>query len=693
MAHVVIFEGGKADMSKFAALMVAKTVDNHPSKTPRILFPTGTTPLGENGYFAELIKLRSSGKANTEGIRLVSGDEYHGIPQSNPGSFCTYLTEKVINPLGMSTEASLQLNGGFIGMPDKADEECRAFENNLRLDPCELAVLGLGTNGHVAFNDPPSDLCTKTRRLKLTEGSVKSAQADFPTFSPEELPTEALSVGLSTLKECCKLCIVLVVGARKQEIVKQCLRSDQSISPSVPASQLRYAKNFMFFMDRDAAKLLLEEEKYAPRLTIIPKFPSDSIDELSCKTLVEWTPSLKRPINECSEVHRKAIVVADVGGTNGRIRIYLKSIHDSGNRIDIVDENPWFERIYRMALFNSYSELASNVVKDVLSVCKHSRASATIEFVSGCFAVCGPVTENGTKNDPNNLWPGKFEYAKKISKIFGIDDESKFKFINDFESIGHSLAASHSRNPVDVPDVGTLSTQCRPKNLHVLHPGQKNGGQVIGCMGAGTGLGLVFLTPALQSDGSVSYHVFPSEGGMGDTFSPRNQTEWNLKQFLMKKHGEYIEIERIVSGPGLADVYRFLLLTNKILDVNVDSIDEDKQGAYVSSLAESFETGKADNSNELSRVALEALDLFLDVYGRALGASALTLMCFSGLYIAGGILSKVLWRLKQKNILVSSYLNQGPKMSGTVSDIPLILIKDPDVGLLGALKVGMELNS
>ena len=125
----------------------------------------------------------------------------------------------------------------------------------------------------------------------------------------------------------------------------------------------------------------------------------------------------------------------------------------------------------------------------------------------------------------------------------------------------------------------------------------------------------------------------------------------------------------------------------------MDSIDEDKQGAYVSSLAESFETGKADNSNELSRVALEALDLFLDVYGRALGASALTLMCFSGLYIAGGILSKVLWRLKQKNILVSSYLNQGPKMSGTVSDIPLILIKDPDVGLLGALKVGMELNS
>ena len=73
---------------------------------------------------------------------------------------------------------------------------------------------------------------------------------------------------------------------------------------------------------------------------------------------------------------------------------------------------------------------------------------------------------------------------------------------------------------------------------------------------------------------------------MGDTFHP-GIDRVEFKQFLMKKHGEYIEIERIVSGPGLADVYRFLLLTNKILDVNVDSIDEDKQGAYVSSLAES----------------------------------------------------------------------------------------------------------
>ena len=282
--------------------------------------------------------------------------------------------------------------------------------------------------------------------------------------------------------------------------------------------------------------------------------------------------------------------------------------------------------------------------------------------------------------------PGQFEYAKNLAAIFKIQDVNRFKFINDFESIGHSIAAKHENSS---------STRCQPEKLHVLHDngGNNDSCQVIGCMGAGTGLGLVYLTPVLVVDeddttttiangGFTKYNVFPSEGGMVDSFSPRNEIEWRLKKFLMNKYGEYIEIERIVSGPGLADVYRFFLEENDKHDAKLNDIDEDQLGAYVSMCARNN-----DDENTCHLFALQALDLFLDVYGRALGASAITLMCFSGLYIAGGILSKVLWRLKQKNILVESYLNQGPKMSNIVNDIPLILIEDGDVGLRGALKV------
>ena len=408
MAHVVVFDGGKQDMSTFIGSIVSKIIDRHPSKTPRLLFPTGSTPLGPDGYFAALINLRKNHSVKTEGIRLVSGDEYHGIKPSNPGSFCTYLTNNVMTPLGMSIEQSLQLNGGFIGDEKKADEECLNFENNLRLDPCELAVLGLGTNGHVAFNDPPSDVDTTTRRLNLTQGSIDASQHDFPNLSKNELPTEALSVGLKTLKECAKMCVVLVVGEKKKDIVKKCLSSNQPITPDVPASQLRDANNFMFFMDHDAAKELLapENKQFAPaKVTIIPNFSNSSGNIFHPPE--EFIPKANKSIQN----NRKAIVVADIGGTNGRIRVFLKSIHDSDeneNIIKSIDKSPWFEKVYRMSLFHSYSEVAKQCVDDISTICKRAgvdeKNNSHIEFISGCWAVCGPVTNNGAINDPNNLW-------------------------------------------------------------------------------------------------------------------------------------------------------------------------------------------------------------------------------------------------------------------------------------------------
>ena len=131
MARVVIFDGGKKDMSKFLGALVTKIIEKHPTDSPRILFPTGTTPLGQDGYFAELIRLRENSNVKTEGIRLVSGDEYHGIKPSSPGSFCSYLIKNVMTPLGLSVEESLQLNGGFIEDEHAADAECIKFENNV----------------------------------------------------------------------------------------------------------------------------------------------------------------------------------------------------------------------------------------------------------------------------------------------------------------------------------------------------------------------------------------------------------------------------------------------------------------------------------------------------------------------------------------------------------------------------------
>jgi glucokinase len=375
----------------------------------------------------------------------------------------------------------------------------------------------------------------------------------------------------------------------------------------------------------------------------------------------------------------EALVTADIGGTNGRIRVYLLESSGSNGGDPVVQNQPWFDHVYRMSMFSNYTDLVHECVKDVL-------AKGNVRFVSGCFAVCGPVWNGGETNDPNNLWPGKLESAANLAALFNIENKGAFRFINDFEAIGHSLAALHDTSTA-FPDI------CKPKDLHTLHePAERVSNTVIACMGAGTGLGLVYLTPSENG----AYNVFPSEGGMVDSFSPRTEEEWKLKRFLMEKHGEYIEIERIVSGPGLVDVYRFFC-DEGLPSFNdegrkrmalLNSIAPDEQGSFVSKLARAAATQDSNSSDP----ALKALDLFLKVYGKCLGTTTINFLPYSGLYIAGGILQKVLWRLEQHPGFVNAYLSQGPKMSEIPAKIPLTLIGDSSVGLSGALKMGYSLR-
>ena len=132
-------------------------------------FIATTTPLGEDGYFAHLAKLGSSHDISR--IRLVGGDEYFGVPKDDPGSFATYAMQKVVGPLGLDPSKCLLLDGAA----SDVDKECSLFEQSLRRDPLALAVLGLGTNGHVAFNDPPSLGTSLTRKVTLTQGSVAAS--------------------------------------------------------------------------------------------------------------------------------------------------------------------------------------------------------------------------------------------------------------------------------------------------------------------------------------------------------------------------------------------------------------------------------------------------------------------------------------------------------------------------------------
>lgn len=266
-------------------------------------------------------------------------------------------------------------------------------------------------------------------------------------------------------------------------------------------------------------------------------------------------------------------------------------------------------------------------------------------------------------------WPT--QHAESIENELQLRSNALI-FLNDFEAIGYCLAAQ-----VD-PKANALCQSTKTMVLHKVHSDDSaTSSAPVACLGAGTGLGACFLTP----DGSGRYQVHPSEAGMVDTFSPRSEEEWALLKYLRRRE-PFIEIEQLVSGPAFVTMLQFYAeFSNQSLST---TLTEDLRQTTQDDAPAVIARHACDHADPL---CLRAVDTFLDVFGRTLGTAAQTFLPYRGLYITGGILPKLAWRWQNNpdNLLLKSYLDQGPKMSDIVARVPLTLIDDDDLGLKGCL--------
>jgi len=150
----------RCEAAEGVAIEAARRIETLRRSVPaaRIGFPTGATPLP---LFAELARRRAAG-LRTETARPFALDEYRGVPSSHPGSFASFLRRLVVEPLGMSAEAFLH----FDGTAAEPSAECARYEAALT-EGIDLAILGLGSNGHVAFDEPGSARDSRTRIVDL----------------------------------------------------------------------------------------------------------------------------------------------------------------------------------------------------------------------------------------------------------------------------------------------------------------------------------------------------------------------------------------------------------------------------------------------------------------------------------------------------------------------------------------------
>lgn len=199
----------RAAMDEAAADLVAALLAR--KREAVIALPTGETPLG---LYRVLAARQAQGVVDCQSARFFNLDEFEGKGLADPGSYAGFLMANAFGPMGISPDQLRLLQGDA---PD-AEAECRAYDAEIAAaGGLDLAILGLGRNGHVAFNEPGDDWSLETHRVRLTE-STRAAQGGLYA-SPSDVPDYGLTMGVATVLKARKL-LLLVSGQGKEEALK-----------------------------------------------------------------------------------------------------------------------------------------------------------------------------------------------------------------------------------------------------------------------------------------------------------------------------------------------------------------------------------------------------------------------------------------------------------------------------------------
>ncbi len=236
--EVVILDDYEA-VSREAADRVARCVQAKPNAS--LVLATGSSPMGA---YQELGRRRAAGSFDASKLRVFQLDGYLGLAPDDRRSLYRWLAESFLDPLGVNPTNVVRLPG------DAPDPEaaCRAFDEAVSAaGGIDLSVLGLGMNGHLGFNEPPSDPHSATRVVTLTEASLDS-NADY-WGGRDQVPRRALTAGMAVLLGA-RRTVLIVSGARKHDILRHAVGGPQTAE--VPGSFLQGAPNVTVIADRAA---------------------------------------------------------------------------------------------------------------------------------------------------------------------------------------------------------------------------------------------------------------------------------------------------------------------------------------------------------------------------------------------------------------------------------------------------------
>ena len=204
---------------------------------------SGQTPV--DGY-AEMQRLHAAGKMNWSRASTFNLDEFAGIHSHHPGSFRTFMEDHLFGGVNVRPERIHFLNGSATDL----DAECDRYEADIAAaGGIDLQVLGIGSNGHIGFNEPGDDLPVRTHRVTLMESTRRDNAALFGNDA-SRVPGEALSMGIGTILQARQI-VLVATGDKKAECIRQAVNG--RITTRVPASMLQLHAGVELLLDKEAA--------------------------------------------------------------------------------------------------------------------------------------------------------------------------------------------------------------------------------------------------------------------------------------------------------------------------------------------------------------------------------------------------------------------------------------------------------
>jgi glucosamine-6-phosphate deaminase len=228
-----------ADMSRRAAEYVVRFIEAAPEAV--IALPTGETPVGT---YDRLIEMLASEPLDCSGLFFVNLDEFVGLPWDRPGSFGHALRETFLDRGPISKAAYRLLDGAASDL----EEECARHERAIReRGGIDLAILGIGLNGHIAFNEPGTSFASRTHVATLKDSTIERLT---PPEGP--VPKNGLTVGIETILEARSI-LLLASGDEKARVLDAAFHGPPTSSN--PASALQRHPNTTVIADRAALSL------------------------------------------------------------------------------------------------------------------------------------------------------------------------------------------------------------------------------------------------------------------------------------------------------------------------------------------------------------------------------------------------------------------------------------------------------